>query len=67
MLRLSYDDRHELYYYTILLLYYKCGLALASVVNYDCKHDASLTDNSKVIIYDHNMFITQATEHTIKP
>ncbi len=37
------------------------ALALASVVNYAHKFGASLADDSRVIIYDHNMFIVQAT------
>jgi hypothetical protein len=40
------------------------ALALASVVNYarEWRHSlgASLADDSRVIIYDHNMFVVQA-------
>jgi hypothetical protein len=61
-LQSSYDNRHE------WCLHYKYILALASVVNYDHKHDAtyywllaSLDDDSRVIINNHYMFIIQAT------
>ncbi len=44
-----------------MMPHYKCVLALASVVNYDHKQmsqfEASLTDDSRVIIYGRNMFI----------
>jgi hypothetical protein len=33
----------------------------ARVVN---KLEASLTDNARVVIYDHHMFIVQATGHS---
>ncbi len=68
----SYDDCHE------WCLYHKFVLDLASFVDYDYKHDAtiwsvisstihlsfsvtSLSDDSRVVIYDCNMFIIQAT------
>jgi hypothetical protein len=66
-LQSSYDNRHE------WCLHYKYILALASVVNYDHKRDAtiwsvtyyrllaSLDDDSRVIINNHYMFIIQAT------
>ncbi len=48
--------RNGLYYKHITIINYD-----SSVIN---KFGASLTDDARVIIYDHNMFIVQATNWT---
>ncbi len=50
---------------------FACGLYYKpiTIVNYDArvinKLEASLTDDARVIIYDHHMFIVQATGESL--
>ncbi len=57
----------------IKLKRFNCGLYYKpmTIINDDSrvinKLEASLTDDARVIIYDHQMFIVQATEWNNKP